>query len=107
MKIVKKKWGQETWMVNDKYCMKMLRVEPEHFCSLHYHPIKDETFFFLSNDIELEVGDSRFWPRKFDHVRIAPKVIHRFYNGGGETALILECSTHHDDEDVVRLEESQ
>jgi len=54
---VPKGWGYEKWIVNnDKYCGKILFVVKDRKCSLHYHNIKDETFYIQSGKIVLHYG---------------------------------------------------
>lgn len=110
LKVVKKLWGKEVWIVNnDSYCLKALIVSPGTCCSLHYHPIKDETFIVNKGHCGLQLGDERMSLRKGDQVRILPGTPHRFWVPFGvqEECVILEVSTHHDDNDVVRIEESK
>lgn len=107
-KIVQKVWGSEEWLVNsDLYCVKILRIMPGFMCSLHYHPIKDETFYVTNGNVLLEVGDCTYELAVGDSERILPSTPHRFRSVGKYSATILEASTHHDDADVVRIEESR
>ena len=56
MKKVDKKWGSELWIVNnDKYCGKLLIVEPNHTCSMHFHKDKTETFFIIRGRLLLTI----------------------------------------------------
>ena len=85
--------------------------------SLHYHNKKDETFLVLDGFVELErvlridslMGtDNKFSVKTLvpgDKVRLEPERAHRFRALNGD-AFVLEVSTAHDDEDVVRLQES-
>jgi mannose-6-phosphate isomerase-like protein (cupin superfamily) len=105
-----KRWGGEYLIVNDeKYCAKFLKVNPGYQCSLHYHKIKRETFKILSGTVDLELdGDS--YSRTLiltagDEQLIRPYTYHRFSTKTG--AIILEISTHHEDSDSYRLEESK
>lgn len=109
MKEVIKKWGKEVWIVNEpEYCAKFLHVDRGASGSLHYHPKKKETFFLLEGEIKVEYDDFilRFvigeWPTPLN---IPPCSPHRFT--GIADSVILEVSTHHDDDDVVRLEPSR
>ncbi|VVB52263.1 Uncharacterised protein [uncultured archaeon] len=113
---VKKEWGCENWLVNEpEYCAKELFVKAGKQCSLHYHPIKKETFRVYTGDVWLQ-----YFPITVEdplgvigvivqtvhgeQYHILPGVRHRF--GATSDAVILEVSTHHDDADVVRLEPS-
>lgn len=110
--VVPKMWGTEHWIVNnDKYCFKVLTVNPGFQCSLHYHKKKEETFIVYDGEILLEQRDVRAFP--YEEVlgagmqrHIEPRTPHRFQARNG-VALVLEISTHHDDTDVVRIEESK
>jgi quercetin dioxygenase-like cupin family protein len=115
MKIVDKVWGAEHWIVNNElYCAKKLFVKKGWQCSYHYHKIKDETFYVETGCVLLEVGDGghidvgviiRQSLKPGDIVHLTPGRPHRFT--GIEDSIILEISTHHDDDDVVRLETSR
>lgn len=103
MKEVKKVWGKEVWIVNnDKYCGKLLYVDRGARCSYHYHPIKQETFYCLEGEVLMNVKGSEFVLK--EPYTINPNTPHSFY--GITDAVILEVSTPHSDEDVVRLNES-
>lgn len=59
IKIVSKGWGFEKWITNtEKYCGKLLYVIKGKKCSLHYHKLKDETFFIHSGKVILYYSDS-------------------------------------------------
>lgn len=109
---VPKAWGSEHWIVNSpQYCGKILHLSAGHRCSLHMHPVKDETFYVTSGIVELELGPSPDKARSNpislgvgQSMRIVPGMWHRFSSRTG--AIIAEFSTHHDDADVVRDEPS-
>lgn len=45
-KFVPKGWGYEKWIVNKpEYCGKILFIAKDRKLSLHYHKLKDETFY--------------------------------------------------------------
>ena len=115
MEIVKKVWGEERIVVNsDKYCGKFLYVKKGFQCSLHYHRIKDETFFILSGSVWFEekkdtddgVGYiSGSILKAGDIKHLPPMTIHRF-SAIDEDCVIIEFSTPHKDSDSYRLEMS-
>lgn len=46
---VKKGWGhEEIWATNDKYCGKMMHFNKGAKFSMHFHAVKDETWYVLS-----------------------------------------------------------
>lgn len=103
VKIVNKVWGKEICMANtDLYCGKKLILDKGKRCSMHFHKIKDETFYIDKGKIliEREGKEEIMFPK--DTIRIKPNIYHRF--NGLEDSVIIEISTHHDDEDSYRLE---
>ena len=106
MIVVDKLWGREEWLVNDAYCVKRMYLNEGYQCSLHYHEVKDETFYVIDGTVMLNVDGVMHRLEAGDYRRIKPGSLHRFHATGGP-ATFIECSTYHDDADVVRLEESR
>jgi mannose-6-phosphate isomerase-like protein (cupin superfamily) len=109
-RFVQKVWGEEEWLINTSlYCGKVLYLNPGWQCSLHYHREKDETFHILAGEVMLEVwtgGQVEFIHMKYmDTYNLPPQTPHRFWSISGP-AEILEISTTHSDDDVVRVEDS-
>lgn len=103
--IVKKVWGEERWIVNtDKYCGKFLILNKKGYSSYHYHPVKEETFYILEGLVKMIIEDQIIDLKPEDSVHLKPKTKHSFY--GLKKSKILEISTYHSDNDVVRLRES-
>ncbi len=108
IKIVDKIWGREIWVVNEeKYCVKFLEIKDGYRCSKHFHNVKHETFVVIKGTVNLECGfeSKSLFPGQKQV--IPPGTPHRFGTEDYAGAIILEVSTHHDDNDVVRLEESR
>ena len=99
-KIVKKLWGNEEWIVNQKYCGKRLTLNKGWQCSLHHHHIKDETFYIESGRVLMQVKDIKRIMIAGDSINVPPKTKHRFT--GIEDSVIFEFSTHHEDDDSKR-----
>ena len=109
-------WGAEEWIINtDQYCGKLLWIKSGFQSSLHYHKIKTETFLCLRGTVlveyypkgtehKKEITVLKGWAR--DAIHLPNGVPHRFM-AKSEDALVVEFSTYHSDEDVVRLEESK
>ncbi|TSC90804.1 MAG: putative nucleotidyltransferase [Parcubacteria group bacterium Gr01-1014_2] len=105
-----KGWGYEDWVVNKKYCGKLLFFQKGKRCSFHYHEKKYETFFLLSGKMEIRVGwkddvngrevksyilnpgDCLEIPRGLRHQMIAL-----------ENSKLFEFSTTHFEEDSKRI----
>lgn len=111
LKKTQKLWGYEDLVVNNEdYCAKFLNIKANYQCSLHYHLKKRETFFVMQGVVRLEQRDVRGVPIvEFlvagEQRTIEPKTPHRF--SSLNAATILEISTTHSDEDVVRIEDSR
>ena len=102
---VEKVWGREIWMANtDLYCGKLLYLKKGKRCSIHYHKNKDETFYIHSGRVLMELWKNDKHENKImeegEVLRLRPNTKHRF--GGLEDSLIIEISTHHEEEDSYR-----
>ena len=132
MKIVKKVWGREEWIVNSinpPYCGKRLFVTQGYRVSLHKHKEKDEVFYLRSGRVLMTTdgrveritvqkhedtfdtfnteqldGGQKWMMEVGDSVRIYPGTYHSF--AGFEEAEIYEFSSHHDDNDTYRKDVS-
>ena len=118
-KYVPKGWGFERWIVNnDQYCGKELFVAKDRKFSVHYHKIKDETFYVTKgqailrwtmlpknwDDVAsthhgLPMNETIISPGDIFHVPV--KMVHQIEAISDFT--MMEFSTHHDDEDSYRL----
>jgi mannose-6-phosphate isomerase-like protein (cupin superfamily) len=119
IKKVTKLWGMEFWIANnDLYCGKLLTLNSGFQSSLHYHKKKTETFYVVSGEMKLEYVDDNGEItseiiRSGGIVDIPPMLAHRFsvpaqYDGSMATFCnFIEISTHHDDDDSYRIEESK
>lgn len=98
-------WGYEVRAINtDDYCGKLLVYTNDAKSSLHYHKIKDETFFCLAGEVSLEIigrGILVLWPGDSEHILAGTQ--HQM-QALTERAILLEVSTHHDDTDTYRVE---
>jgi quercetin dioxygenase-like cupin family protein len=57
--MVTKGWGQENiWATNDLYCGKFLHFETNGCCSMHFHAVKDETWYVLSGKFTVNYLDT-------------------------------------------------
>ena len=109
MSRIDKVWGWEEVVVNGPlYCAKFLHVKPGKKCSLHWHPVKDETFTLMDGEVFLQTSMLTPYPaiamEKSRQYYIPPGLPHRFSSRKG--GILLEVSTHHDDADCVRIEPS-
>ena len=103
-----KGWGKEIWIVNsDLYCGKKLILSNGKRCSIHYHKIKDETFYIQRGMVQMDVylaGYPGSFERRImipgDVLHIPPHLPHQFL--GLEDSEIFEFSTQHFEEDSYR-----
>lgn len=100
--IHEKAWGHEEWFHNGSYCMKKLVLNKGWRCSMHFHKIKDEVFYLVKGKVLLEMGGLKLDMVVGDAIRVTPGTPHRF--SGVEDSELIECSSHHKDEDSVRIE---
>jgi mannose-6-phosphate isomerase-like protein (cupin superfamily) len=105
---VEKGWGSELiWATNDKYCGKLLRFNKDAKFSMHFHSVKDETWFVLNgrflvkfidtadasqHEKELKPGDVWHNPPLFPHQVICL-----------EEGVLIEVSTPDSVEDNYRV----
>ena len=98
-----KGWGYEDWIVNNSlYCGKILHFKKGKKCSLHYHKIKDETFYLLKGKIKLKQKNKEIVLKKGETIRLLPKTLHQVF--ALENTDILEISTKHFESDTCRIE---
>jgi len=106
--VVPKGWGEELIIENnDMYCGKLLKFKKGCKFSMHYHMIKDETWYveegeFIYRWIDTETAEvkvSRLHPK--DIVRQRPGQPHQIK--ALTDGRIFEVSTHHEDADSYRV----
>jgi len=78
IKVVQKEWGEERWIVNRDYCGKLLILRKGHRCSLHYHKVKDETFYVNEGRVLMECDRNAMVMKPGDALLIEPNTKHRF-----------------------------
>ena len=102
MKIIKE-WGWEYIPVNNElYCLKLIFCENNIWSSgglYHMHAVKDETFFVVDGELEIDIdGESKIY-KVMNNVRITPLTPHRFRS---KWCQFLEVSTPDKPEDSIR-----
>jgi mannose-6-phosphate isomerase-like protein (cupin superfamily) len=106
VKFKEKPWGHEIWIHNsDKYCGKVLVIFENKQSSLHYHKLKDETFYIQEGTILVKTITKdglleEFKMNKGDVLDIPKGTKHQFI-GISEKAEIFEVSTEHFDDDSI------
>ena len=104
-----KGWGDELWIINnDKYCGKILRFNKGSEFSMHYHILKEETWFVTNGKLKMIFFDLKTAERKEkllqtgDVVHLKPCIPHKLI--AEEDSSIFEISTTHNEEDSYRVE---
>jgi mannose-6-phosphate isomerase-like protein (cupin superfamily) len=113
-KKVEKKWGYELWIHNDTdYCGKLLVfTKSGNKFSMHYHMIKDETWYVQKGAFQFDWIDTENGERCYtqiqegDIIEIKKGLPHQL-TALTEEATIFEVSTHHFDEDSYRIYRNQ
>jgi uncharacterized cupin superfamily protein len=104
-KLVKKDWGEEEYITNTpQYCAKFLYVSPGYVCSIHRHPVKTETFHVISGEGVITLDGRLHRVTHGNTVHIPQGMYHCFGTLTGMT--LLEVSTHHEDDDCQRANQS-
>ncbi len=113
MRISVKRWGVEKWLVNNEmYCGKFLILHPDKATSIHCHKEKHETFHVLEGQFEIlflstvEKAIHKVLAVKGDTYEVPPHVYHSV-KGLDYNNVILEISTHHDDNDSYRINDEE
>lgn len=103
LKRIKKLWGWEEWIVNEKeYCAKWLIFKKGYQSSLHYHKKKKETFMVVDGELELFLKGKKYHLLPYIPITIKPNERHTA-TAITDECIVLEVSTHHSDKDVVRI----
>ncbi len=91
---------------NDLYCGKLLYIDKNAVSSYHYHNVKKETFYGLMGQVVLTVDNKDYMLNPFSRPKtINPGQFHMFR--GITDGVVMEISTPHKEEDVVRETESE
>ena len=105
---VEKGWGhEEIWASNDKYCGKILHFKTASRFSMHFHAVKDETWYvdkgeFIYRWIDTETAEVVEKTLKVgDTVRQRPGQPHQLE--ALSDGVIFEVSTPHADSDSYRV----
>jgi len=113
-KRVEKKWGYELWVHNDAdYCGKLLVfTKSGNKFSMHYHMIKDETWYIQKGAFQFDWIDTENGERCYtqiqegDVIEIKKGLPHQL-TALTEEAIVFEVSTQHFDEDSYRIYRNQ
>ena len=113
-KRVEKQWGHELWIHNDKqYCGKLLVfTNSGNKFSMHYHMIKDETWYVQKGAFQFDWIDTENGERCYtqiqqgDVIEIKKGLPHQL-TALTEEATIFEVSTQHFDDDSYRIYRNQ
>ena|SRR3990167_5726487 len=106
MKRVEKTWGYELWIANSPlYCGKLLHFRAGTKCSLHYHKLKDETFYVSAGVAIISLNGAMYRLARGGSLHVPPGIRHQIY--ALEELDLFEFSTQHFDEDSYRILEER
>ena len=110
--VVNKSWGNEIRIVDNEdnnYSGKLLNINQNESTCIHFHSKKHKTFYVLTGSLSIEIIEPesaevmRYTVDSEETFEIEQNVAHRLYaQDNGVT--VIEISTHHDDEDVYRVQ---
>ena len=108
-----KLWGSEHLIKNDnKYCVKIMTLEPGTQVSLHYHMKKEETFILISGRLTIETTDGSKGTRAYttlseigEALTLKPGTPHTFYTPNDQLGptVFIEASTQDFTDDSYRI----
>lgn len=105
---VEKGWGHEfIFATNDKYCGKILKFNKDAKFSMHFHSVKDETWFVLSGKFlvkYIDTSNAQMYEQELnpnDVWRNLPMFPHQVICL--EEGIIIEVSTPDSVEDNFRI----
>ncbi len=109
VRIVSKGWGREVWIANgERYCGKILELRKGKKCSLHFHKLKDESFYLRSGRLLLRVMSSpqadsaqEFILEPGQCMDVPVGVVHQME--ALEDSELYEFSSQHFDSDSYRI----
>ena len=108
--IVEKKWGKEEWIVNTpEYCAKkLIFTEKLNKFSLHYHMMKNETWYVMKGAFKLiyvdtEKGIEKEMTLQTDDIIDIKKGFPHQLIALEDNSIIFEVSTQHFDSDSYRI----
>tara|TARA_R100000808_G_C2076703_1_gene102111 strand:- start:307 stop:672 length:366 start_codon:yes stop_codon:yes gene_type:complete len=113
-KKVKKTWGYEVWLANNKkedYCGKILFIKQGHHTSMHYHVDKHETFYVIEGTLRVDMLRDKAKPKAHpftmtvkegESMEMEREQAHMLMATDGDVTLI-EISKFHRDKDSHRL----
>jgi len=103
LKEVRKPWGKELWIAQEKeYGGKILIIRENHHTSQHYHKDKKETIYCFKGQVDIILGDEVVTLKEGNDITLIPRTIHRII--GKTNSILFEVSTAQL-ADVVRLKE--
>jgi len=109
-KYVQKAWGHELWIHNSpEYCGKLLVFNKGSEFSMHFHLIKEETWYVSSGEFEFNWFDTEAAIRltmklkQGDVINLKQGIPHKL-KALSQDATIFEVSTEHYDSDSYRIE---
>jgi len=102
MEKIIKTWGYELVIQNNKkYCGKILFFEKGKKGSLHYHKLKEESWYINEGKFLITIENEILLAEKGMTINIPPYTKHQVE--ALEEGSIFEISTQHFDEDTYRI----
>lgn len=107
--VIEKSWGREIVYANDeRYCCKVLYIEPGQGTSLHFHLNKHETMLVVDGELLIEyVFNKELKSITLEPARafvIPPGLVHKLSSASdSDSVTFIETSTISYDSDSIRI----
>lgn len=103
MKEVRKPWGKELWIAQEKeYGGKILFIRENNHTSQHYHKDKKETIYCFKGQVDIFLSNKVVTLKEGESITLPPRTVHRIT--GKTDSVLFEVSTAQL-ADIVRLKE--
>ena len=105
MKEVRKPWGKELWIAQEKeYGGKILLMKENNHTSQHYHKDKKETIYCFKGHVDIVLSNKVVTLKEGENITLPPRSVHRIM--GKTDSILFEVSTAQL-ADVVRISEEK
>lgn len=116
IQFIEKEWGGEIIICREPHAAKIMMLNPDSICSVHFHEEKSETFILIQGSLIVETTDFATGAQQiielitpFSSITLPPRIPHTFYCPEGQTepTIFIEASTKDNNYDNYRFTPSR